>query len=106
MTVTTDVAAACIAVSGELDFDTAPLLDEAARILLSGPARHITVDLRGLRFLDAAALGHLVRLRQTLTATGRQLSLRRPSARIVRTFAAGGLDELLESAESRPPGSG
>ena len=49
----------------------------------------------GLQFIDAAGLGEIVCLRATLSAAGRQLTLRRPFPRIRRTFALGGLAELL-----------
>lgn len=104
LTITIDVPEACITLCGELDFVTAPAVGEAAAMLLSGTAPQITLDLGGLQFVDAAGLGQFVRLRQTLAATGRELRLRRPSARVVRTFAAGGLRELLEP--DAPAGGG
>jgi anti-anti-sigma factor len=90
-----DVAHARVALTGELDLATVPVLREAAAVLLSETAEEITIDLAGLQFIDAAGLGEIVWLRATLIAVGRQLTLRRPSSRIRRTFALGGLAELL-----------
>ena len=71
---------------------------EAAAVLLSETAEEITIDLGGLQFIDAAGLGEIVCLRATLIAAGRQLTLRRSSPRIRRTFAIGGLAELLRES--------
>jgi anti-sigma B factor antagonist len=90
-----DVAHARMALTGELDLSTVPVLREAAAVLLSETAQEITIDLGGLQFIDAAGLGEIVCLRATLIAAGRQLTLRRPSSRICRTFALSGLAELL-----------
>jgi anti-anti-sigma factor len=90
-----DVAHARVALTGELDLATVPVLREAAAVLLSETAEEITIDLGGLQFIDAAGLGEIVCLRATLIAAGRQLTLRRPSPRIRRTFTIGGLAELL-----------
>jgi anti-anti-sigma regulatory factor len=42
---------------------------------MSETAREITIDLGRLRFIDAAGLGEVVRLRMTLVAAGRRLIL-------------------------------
>ena len=89
------VAHARMAVTGELDLATVHLLREAAVVLVAETAQEIFIDLAGLQFIDAAGLGEIVRLRVTLIAAGRRLTLSRPSPSIRRTFAAGGLDELL-----------
>jgi anti-anti-sigma factor len=90
-----DVVHARVALAGELDLATVHALHEAAAVLLSGMAQEITIDLGGLQFIDAAGLGEIAHLRATLIASGRRFTLSRPSPRIRRTFAIGGLDELL-----------
>jgi anti-anti-sigma factor len=82
----------------DLDLATVTVLREAAAVLLSETAEEITIDLAELQFIDAAGLGEIVCLRATLIAAGRQLTLRRPSPRIRRTFALGGLAELLRDS--------
>ena len=52
-----DVAHARVALTGELDLATVPVLREAAAVLLSETAEEITIDLGGLQFIDAAGLG-------------------------------------------------
>ena len=97
-----DVAHARVALTGELDLATVPVLREAAAVLLSETAEEITIDLGGLQFIDAAGIGEIVRLRLTLIAADRRLTLSRPALSIRRTFAAGGLTELLRAGESSP----
>ena len=90
-----EVAHARVALSGELDLATVHVLHEAAAFLMSETTEAITIDLSGLRFIDAPGLGEIVRLRLTLIAAGRRLTLSRPSPPIRRTFTLGGLAELL-----------
>jgi anti-anti-sigma factor len=90
-----DVANASLALIGELDLATIHMLREATAVLLAERAQEITIDLGGLQFIDAAGLGEIVHLRATLIASGRRFTLSRPSPRIRRTFAIGGLAELL-----------
>ena len=90
-----DVADTRVAVTGELDLATVHVLHEAAAFLMSETTEAITIDLSGLRFIDAPGLGEIVRLRLTLIAAGRRLTLSRPSPPIRRTFTLGGLAELL-----------
>jgi anti-anti-sigma factor len=84
-----------VALAGDLDLATAGLVRRAAAALLATSTPQITIDLAGLRFVDAAGLSALVHLRATMLAAGRQVRLHRPSARIRRTLAAGGLAELF-----------
>ncbi len=64
-------------------------------MLMSETAHEITINLGRLQFIDAAGLGEVIRLRMTLIAAGRRLILSRPSSRIRRIFAMGGLAELI-----------
>ena len=90
-----DIAQAYVALSGELDLATVDALRQAAAVLLSSTSQHITIDLADLQFIDAAGLGEIARLRVTLLAAGRRLTLSRPSRKIHRTFVVGGLAELV-----------
>ena len=60
-----DVAHARVALTGELDLATVPVLREAAAVLLSETAEEITIDLGGLQFIDADGLGEMVCARAT-----------------------------------------
>ena len=89
-----------ITLAGEVDFAAVASLRERL-FALATRGQPMVADLDQVSFIDAAGLGHIVRLRQTLAATGRALTLHRPSTHIVRTFAAGGLRELLEPDQPR-----
>jgi anti-anti-sigma factor len=77
-------------VSGELDLATAPLLERA----LEGdvePGTDVTFDVDGLRFMDAAGLGVLVRARRSIGRHGRVV-LRDPVPIVQRVLFLTGLD--------------
>jgi anti-anti-sigma factor len=64
---TADVTWHLVHLTGELDLATAPEVDEAVEVAEAGhPDRHVVVDLRGVTFLDCAALGSLIRARNRL----------------------------------------
>ena len=74
--------------AGELDMAVSPALVEAVRaVLADGGTGPVTVDLAGVTFMDAHALGTLIRLRQDTQAAGRDLRLRNlpaPVSRLLR----------------------
>lgn len=51
---------AIVMVDGEVDFYTAPTLDQVLQRDVDGTARHVIVDLTAVPFIDSAALGVLV----------------------------------------------
>jgi anti-sigma B factor antagonist len=93
--VAVDVAAACMTLTGELDLATVDLIRSASAALLAGTSHQVTIDLTDLTFIDATGLGEIVRIRASLNSAKRRLTLRHPSVTIQRTFAAGGLCDLL-----------
>lgn len=76
MLVTTEVGGATLAVSGELDLNTAPDMAEQASIIVDtdAPGR-LTLDFAGLTFCDSAGISVLVRLRQQCDERGWQLRI-------------------------------
>ncbi|MEO7194462.1 MAG: STAS domain-containing protein [Pseudonocardiaceae bacterium] len=64
-----------VAVSGDLDMLTAPLLDECLREQLSGAVPHLVVDLEGVKFLGACGLRCLLQARELAETTGVVLHL-------------------------------
>jgi anti-anti-sigma factor len=77
-------------VSGELDLATAPLLEKALEGEIES-GMDVTFDVDGLRFLDAAGLGVLVRVRRSIGGRGRVL-LRDPAPIVRRVLSVTGLD--------------
>lgn len=85
-----------VVVRGELDVATAPLLEAVLDAVISLRPRRLEVDLAGVTFLDAQALGTLNSARRRQTARHATLVLRRPSAIVRRVLALAGLDRLFD----------
>ena len=96
---------AVIAVGGELDAETVPLLREAVDEALGRGIRWLLVDLQGLDFIGSVGVGELIRAAKLLGESGGDLSLacRRPN--VTRVFDISGTSEMLhlrpEESETR-----
>jgi anti-sigma B factor antagonist len=96
---------AVIAVSGELDAETAPLLREAVDQALGLGARWMLFDLQGLDFIGSVGIGELIRAAKLLGERVGELAVacRRPN--VTRVFDISGTGEMLhvrpEEAEAR-----
>jgi anti-sigma B factor antagonist len=94
--VVTDSTGATVAVEGDLDLASAPLLmDRAARVLDPGGGE-LTIDLAGVAFCDSSGITALIKLRQRCDERGwrlRMINLQPPVQRIVVDF--GGLGDYL-----------
>jgi anti-sigma B factor antagonist len=86
---------ASVVVSGELDMYTAPQLRQELVSLVAHGARQVTVDLEGVGFVDSTALGVLVGGLKRLRQIDGDLTLRGPSARIVRVLEMTGLTKVF-----------
>ncbi|MGH3857363.1 MAG: STAS domain-containing protein [Pseudonocardiaceae bacterium] len=64
-----------VAVSGDLDMLTAPLLDECLREQLNDAIPRLVVDLEGVEFLGACGLRCLLQARELAETTGVALHL-------------------------------
>ncbi|MFI1453048.1 STAS domain-containing protein [Streptomyces roseus] len=63
---------------GSCDFDTRPILSAALGVVTRTPGPVVHLDLSGVSFLDADAVGALVRVNATFTGQGRRLVLHHP----------------------------
>lgn len=90
---------------GELDFATAPVLDEAINAAQS-QARMLVVDLRGLTFVDSSVVHLLVEARLRAALLSRQLTMipaARPLQDIFDLVGPGhGLGRLFVSPQDVP----
>ena len=86
-----------IELSGELDLDGAPQLEEELRSAESGDATAIVVDLSGLEFIDSTGIRLLVLAAERLPE-GR-LSLLRGPAQVHRVFELTDLADRLPFAD-------
>jgi anti-sigma B factor antagonist len=89
-----------IAITGEVDLATAPLLRERLDAHLDGGASSIIVDLRGTTFLDSTGLGVLVNVLKRCREAGGELHLVISEPRILKLFAITGLQETFPISPS------
>jgi anti-anti-sigma factor len=85
---------AVVAVSGELDIDSAPGLEgDLAPVADAG--RPLILDLAGLRFCDCSGLSLFLRVQQRARAAGGSLHLAALTPRVLRVIAAARLADVL-----------
>ncbi|WP_317447262.1 STAS domain-containing protein [Streptomyces collinus] len=78
---------------GDLDYDSAVQLQEAADHVLADTGRSVlVVDCTALEFCDSSGIGCLVRVYQRLSARGGVLRLAAVPVSVARVFALTGLD--------------
>jgi anti-sigma B factor antagonist len=88
-----------VAVTGEVDLHTAPVLRAALEpvVAAAGPDRpDVVVDLTGVAFLDSTGLGEIVGAHKALQASQGRLHLVTGNDRVRRLVAITGLDGVLE----------
>lgn len=86
-----------IALTGELDPATAPLLEDAlGELVADDGVGRVVLDLTGLTFLDSSGLRVFVTAREALGTRDAQLALRNPSANIRRLLDITGLGEVID----------
>jgi anti-sigma B factor antagonist len=88
---------------GELDLNTAPMLNEQVDDLVarrSPPC--IALEMSELTFCDSSGLNTLVRLWRRTTAQDGRLLLLRPPELVVRTLEITGLDRYLPISDALP----
>lgn len=87
----TDAPPVCL--YGDLDIATTARL--LARDDLGRPGETVVVDMSEVTFIDAAALGAIVHLRNDVIAAGGTFALTSVPARVARIFTVCGLAPLL-----------
>ena len=84
-----------IAVTGELDLATAPMVGDTFHKINSAQPLHVHFDLSGVNFCDAAGLSTFLAADRLLRATGGRLTLIQPSPQVRRLLTITKLDEVL-----------
>ncbi|HEY4826218.1 MAG TPA: STAS domain-containing protein [Solirubrobacteraceae bacterium] len=92
--------AVTLALSGELDLVSSPILEQALERAHESGAELIIVDLRGLEFMDSTGLHRLVAAQQRMLQAGRRFGLVRGGEQVQRLFDLTGLAELLTMADT------
>ncbi|WP_405009072.1 STAS domain-containing protein [Kitasatospora sp. NBC_01539] len=84
-----------VELSGELDMDTAPQVEEAVRQSLLAHPRIVVLDATALTFCDCAGLGSLLRARQRIDGARATFHLENPSPALLRLAALSGTSHVL-----------
>lgn len=85
-----------VAVSGEVDVYSAPMLRDELTQLLDGGATCVVVDLTNVGFLDSTGLGALVSARTAAGQSGGTLPVVCTHERILKLFTITGLDGVFQ----------
>jgi len=85
-----------IAVSGEVDIATSPALDSAVITAIGEGAKHITIDLTDVSFMDSSGLGVVVRGLKRSREADIDLDLVITNDRVLKVFAITGLDQVIK----------
>ncbi|MDD9371330.1 MAG: STAS domain-containing protein [Acidimicrobiales bacterium] len=90
---------AVVAISGELDLDTAQRLREHLDVLVDAGAE-IAIDASGVSFIDSAGLTTLLAARQSVRDEGGDLRLTVASERVASVAKMAGVSDLLPSDDA------
>jgi anti-sigma B factor antagonist len=97
---------AVISLEGELDLATAPQLRERLVALAERDDTDIVLDLTDLNFVDSTGLSVLVMALNRSRAAGRSITLRNPSASVMRILEITGLDSVFRVESASVPTAG
>ncbi len=82
-------------VAGEIDVDSAPVLQERLELLVDEGHHHLVLDMEDVDFLDSAALGVLVNGLKRVRAHDGSLRLVIPQEKIRKVFQITGLTKVF-----------
>lgn len=85
-----------LAMSGEIDMATAPILRSSLEKAASESEPRVVVDLAAVTFMDSSGLGVLATAHQSLEEAGRRLILRGPQGTVRRVLNVSGLDQAID----------
>lgn len=88
-----------VVVAGQVDYVTAPRLDETLRWASDRSTGDVIVDVSGVDFAGAACVNVLVAIHQRLGAAGRRLRLGQVPPRLSRLFALCGTYFLIAAPD-------
>lgn len=87
---------AVLALVGELDPGTAPLLQaQLLELAADAAVASVTIDLAGISFLDSSGVRAIVAGSEALRARTGRLVLRSPNPNVQRVLEVTGLDQLV-----------
>ncbi|MCY0954067.1 STAS domain-containing protein [Streptomyces sp. H27-S2] len=91
----TDGPLALAAVTGDIDFDTAPSLRDRALNLLAQGHHHLILDVADVSFCDSSGLNALIGIMRCAQEQGGTLSLAAVPDRLLHLLQMTGLDTVL-----------
>lgn len=91
-----------VALYGELDLASGPLLEQHLRRPGSPSPERLVIDLSGLEFLDCSGLHALLRVRERCQASGEMLSLLHGPPSVDRIFDLTGTRDLFAFGDDEP----
>lgn len=94
--------ASTVTVSGEIDVASAPALRSTLNAICEEGVASITVDLRGVTFLDSSALGVLVGALRRCREHDSRFQLVVDSHRLLKIFEITGLNSVFDIVETAP----
>ena len=92
---------ATITAAGEIDLATVTSLRDAITRAMQQGARHLTVDLDEVTYLDSSGLGTLIGAHKRLVSSGGTLTIRCAQARVLRLLTITGVDRVLTVTSHR-----
>jgi anti-sigma B factor antagonist len=94
--------ATTIALVGELDMGTASVLERQMALVETDGSVEITIDLRGLTFIDSSGLHAFLAARDRAKTNGRRLIFTGANSSVRRLFELIGQESLLNDVEVVP----
>ena len=98
VTTKTEDGIATVAVDGELDIATAPVLDATLADVERGGTGTLLLDLHRVRFLDSTGLRSLLRARRRAETAGRRLRLANLPPAVERVLDVTGVRRIFDIA--------
>jgi anti-anti-sigma factor len=84
-----------VTLDGEIGIaDAAATWERVRRVLLTGP-RALILDLAGVTFMDSTGLGTMLRIANECPPRGIRLSVRSPSAQVIRLMEVTGTQAIF-----------
>jgi anti-sigma B factor antagonist len=96
-----DPAAVVLALEGEADIATAPLLIQALARASADGAAPVVLDAASLEFIDASCVSVIVVAADRLREQGRDLVVRSPASLFRRVLSVLDMEDLIEAAPQR-----
>jgi anti-sigma B factor antagonist len=86
---------ATVALAGELDMATAPLLESTLAAVVSQGPDEVVLDFTSLSFVDSSGVAVLVNTQHRLAEQGRTLSIKGAGPNAMKVFEIAGLVDFL-----------